>query len=176
MKSFVLTVMVILLGALPLYAQNSVRVGTAAPLFSSTDLEGSGVSLDDLKGSVVVLTFWSTKCEICRHEIPRLNQFVESYGREKVSFLALTMESEEKVLPYLRTNPFRFRILPNSFGVLLQYADRDRAGNIDMGFPSFFVVDKSGVVRLKASGYDKTGLIRDSIDRLVNGQPAAGGR
>lgn len=149
-------------------AQNSVKVGSFAPQFSAATLEGSQINLDDLKGSVVVVTFWSTRCEICRNEIPRLNRFTERYDRQKVSFLAFTMENEEKVTPYLRANPFKFQILPNSFGVLFQFADRDRAGYIDMGFPSFFVIDQQGVVQLKASGYDKTDLINSTINRLIS--------
>lgn len=168
MKQTAAFIFLILWSTCTLFAQNNVKVGSVAPQFSSAALDGSPVSLGDLKGSVVVVTFWSTKCEICRHEIPRLNRFIERYDQKKVSFLAFTMESEEKVTPYLLSNPFKFQILPNSFGVLYQYADRDRAGYIDMGFPTFFVIDQQGIVQLKASGYDKTDLINNAISRLIS--------
>jgi hypothetical protein len=36
-----------------------------------------------------------------------------------------------------------------------------------MGFPSFFVIDQSGVVQYRSSGYDKTGPLDSAIAKLV---------
>ena len=57
--------------------------------------------------------------------------------------------------------------MPNSFGVVLQYADRDKAGNLDMGFPSFFVIDQQGLVRYRSSGFDKTAPLDAAIGKLL---------
>ena len=87
-------------------------------------------NLDELRGNVVVMTFWSTKCEICRSEFPKLNRLIKSLDGKKVIFLSLTMENEAKIEPYLKKNPLDSHVLPNSFGILLQYADRTRDGNL----------------------------------------------
>ena len=160
---FILTVFLAISAA----AQTSVRVGAQAPVFSAISLDGTTYDLNELKGSVVVVTFWSTKCEICRSEIPMLNRFTERFDPKKVVFLALTMEHEEKIAGYLKSNPFKFNILPNSFGVVLQYADRSREGNVEMGFPSFFVIDQQGTVQFKTSGYDRTPSLDAAISRLI---------
>lgn len=149
------------------FAQQSIKIGSAAPAFSGTKLDGSPVELSELRGRVVVMTFWSTRCAICHHELPKLNAMTSRFDPSKVVFLALSMENEEKINGYIRNNPFKFQIVPNSFGTVLQYADRDRSGNLDMGFPSFFVIDQSGVVQYRSSGYDKTGPLDSAISKLL---------
>ncbi len=156
-----------LLLAVSAFSQFSVKVGTAAPAFAGASLDGSPFELNDLRGRVVVMTFWSTRCAICHHERPKLNAMAERYDSNKVIFLALSMENEEKISRYLRNNLFKFQIVPNSFGVVLKYADRDKADSLDMGFPSYFVIDQEGIVRHRSSGYDKTSPLDAAIGRLV---------
>ncbi|MEK7856186.1 MAG: hypothetical protein AAB288_08860, partial [Acidobacteriota bacterium] len=64
-------------------------------------------------------------------------------------------------------NPFEFNVLPNSFGVVLKYADMDRNGTINMGFPSYFLIDKRGSIALKSDGWDKTARIDSQISQLL---------
>lgn len=153
-------------------AQTSLKIGEAAPAFSAASMDGTNFDLDKLRGSVVVLTFWSTKCEICRHEFPKVDQVVQSYNGRNVIFLALTMENEEKVQTYLRKNTLASQILPNSFGVVLKYADRTRDGSLDMGFPSFFVIDQNGLVQYRSSGFNKTSALSSTIERLAGKRSA----
>lgn len=148
-------------------AQQSLKPGVAAPEFTAQSLDGKTYSLSQLQGKVVVMTFWSTRCAICHNELPKLNEVAKRYKDKEVVFLALTMENQAKVEPYLRKNPFNFNILPNSFGVFLKYADMDRSGNINMGFPSYFLISKSGSIALRSDGWDKTARIESQISQLL---------
>lgn len=154
--------------AFPAFSQTSLKAGMPAPVFTSQSIEGNFFDLETKRGSVVVLTFWATTCAICRNEIPRLNEFTSRYEGKDVLFLGLTMENESRVAPFLQKYPFKFTILPNSLGALLQYADRDRNGNLDMGFPAFFVIDQAGNLSHRSSGYDKTSGVGAAIDRLIS--------
>src|SRR5438045_3905179 len=100
--------------------------------FSAAAMDGQTVELDSLKGKVVLITFWSTKCPICESEIPKLNQLASNYKGKDVVFLGLTMDNPTKVESFLKMKPFNFNIIPSSFGVLLKYADRDSSGNMNM--------------------------------------------
>lgn len=148
-------------------AQQNLKPGAPAPVFSAQSLDGAPVNLDQYRGKVVMLTFWSTRCEICHVEIPKLNRVAEKHRGDNVVFLALTMENETKVLPYLKKNPFNFNIVPNSFGVVLKYANMDSSGNIDMGFPSYFLISKEGQIALKSNGWDKAETIDAQITKLL---------
>jgi peroxiredoxin len=148
-------------------AQQNLQPGVDAPDFAAQTLNGTQLNLSSLQGKVVVLTFWSTKCAICHSEIPRLNQMVERFRSRDVVFLALTTENEARLEPFLRKNPFRFDILPNSFGILLKYADMDRAGNINIGFPAHYLINRRGKIQLRTSGWDKAEKLEGQINRLL---------
>src|SRR6187399_2752326 len=111
------------------FAQTSLKVGSPAPAFVGNSMDGKSYDLNELRGSVVVLTFWSTRCEICSNEFPKVNQIVDKYSGKNVVFLALTTENDAKVESYTQKNRLSSIILPNSFGILLQYADRTQDGS-----------------------------------------------
>lgn len=139
----------------------------AAENFSAVTMSGETINLESLKGKVVVLTFWSTRCDICKSEIPKLNDLVKIYKGKDVVFLGLTTDNPAKVENFLKSKPFNFNILPNSFGILLKYADRDSAGNINMGFPAHFLLNQEGEIVLKTNGFDKTEVLNSLINRLL---------
>lgn len=167
MKNSVLALVLTSLFAVAAISQTGLQVGTSVPIFSASAMDGTQYDLNELRGSVVVLTFWSTKCYICQQEFPKMNQMVRSFDNKKVVFLSLTMENEEKVQSFLKSNQVAATVVPNSFGVLLQYADRNRRGYIDMGFPSYFVIDQQGVLQHHSSGWDKTGQLSLTINNLI---------
>jgi len=166
---FFSTFLLILVFAVCAFGQQSLREGNQAPEFSATAMNGQTYDLKQLQaeGKVVVVTFWSTKCPICHSEIPKMNQLAARYKGRNVVFLALTMENEAKVDTYLKSTPFSFTILPNSFGQVLQYADRDKSGNINIGFPAYFLVDQNGSIQMKASGWDKVEVLDAKIAGLL---------
>lgn len=150
------------------FSQQSIRTGAQAPEFSASSIDGKPLSLGQMRGKVVLVTFWSTRCQICNAEIPKLNRMAASYAGKDVVFLAVTTENSARVEPYLKKNPFNFTIVPDGFGMVLQYADKDRQGNLDMGFPAYYLIDQTGRVVVRGSGWDKTGMITSEIGRLLN--------
>ena len=143
------------------------KVGVTAQNFNGVSIKGDNVELDNLKGNVVVVTFWSTRCQICVSEMPKLNALVEKYKGKKVVFLGLTMNNDAMVNKFLKKKPFKFTILPNSFGVVLKYAARDSRGRLNMGFPAHFIVNQKGEVVLKTSGFKKSKKIDSTVGKLL---------
>ncbi len=150
--------------ALVAFGQKSKPV---AENFSATTMDGQTVELDTLKGKVVLITFWTTRCPICESEIPKLNRIATSYKDKDVVFLGLTTDNPTRVESFLKMKPFNFNIIPSSFGILLKYADRDQAGNLNMGYPAYFLVNQAGEIEMKTSGWDKTQNLDSQISRLL---------
>ena len=163
----ILFILLSLVLAVSASAQQALKPGDAAPNFVNQALDGQTYSLNQLQGKIVVLTFWSTRCAICHAEIPKLNQGVQHYKGQEVVFLGVTMDNEVKVDPFIRKNPFNFSILPNAFGIMLQYADKDRDGNINMGFPANFLIDRHGRVAARTSGWDSAQNVDAEVGKLL---------
>lgn len=150
------------------FAQSNKKAKPVAENFIAVSLSGQTVELNNLKGKVVLIAFWSTKCPICAAEIPKLNKLAAAYKDKDVVFLGLTPDNESKVKDYLKKKSFNFTLLPNSLGVLLKYADKDGDGNVSFGYPGYFLINQDGDIVLKANGYDKTETLDKEINRLLN--------
>ena len=48
------------------------RIGSVAPNFTATDLNGNAVSLAGSRGRPVILNFWATWCVPCKAEMPAI--------------------------------------------------------------------------------------------------------
>src|SRR5262245_39065534 len=58
-----------------------------APDFELTDAAGMPVSTADLRGKVVLLTFWNTDCATCDVEMSWFREFQQTYGERGLVFL-----------------------------------------------------------------------------------------
>jgi peroxiredoxin len=54
-------------------------VGTAAPDFALRSLSGPNLRLSEHRGDVVVLSFWSSRCNVCRAQLAALDALYATY-------------------------------------------------------------------------------------------------
>jgi peroxiredoxin len=145
---------------------------TSAENFSAADMNGQTVQLSLLRGKVVVLTFWTTRCAACHYDIPKLNKLTEEYKGQDVVFLAVTTDNAANVQKYLKKNRFSYNILPDRFDILLKYAKPDSTGKIDVTFPTHFLVNQSGEIEFRTSGFGKIKQLDNGINQLLSSRSA----
>ncbi|MDX6404032.1 MAG: hypothetical protein QOH70_1487 [Blastocatellia bacterium] len=143
-----------------------------APDFSVTTSEGEYISLDDLRGKVVLLDFWGTWCPPCVSSVPELRDLRKRYAKES-SFVMIGISSdgvEEKWRDFIVKNQM----------VWPQFLDRERKvqGAFEVTkFPTYIVIDHEGIVRYNASGSGPERMnslddaIRKQIKILAKTQP-----
>ena len=114
-----------------------------APDFTLTALDGTPVSLTDLRGKVVLLNFWATWCPPCKAEMPDLNALHEKYGAEQ-DFVVVGVnveEDAEAVKPFVEQHQLAFPIL----------LDRDSHVTTQLfgvrPLPTTFIIDREGFIR-----------------------------
>jgi thiol-disulfide isomerase/thioredoxin len=124
-----------------------------APDFSFTSSEGEYITLDDLKGKVVMLDFWGTWCPPCVASVPELRKLYTRYANNP-SFVLIGISSdfEEAVWrDFTDKNQMRWP----------QYRDRDRrimnVFNI-RAFPTYLIIDHEGILRFQSSGFGGANL------------------
>ena len=145
-----------------------------APDFSLKDLDGRTVTLESLRGKVVVLNFWTKTCGPCLEEMPELADLAKILrDRPDVAVVTITVdEGPDDVKPTLQTvlrDPPPFAVLfdPESTVVGSKYGTRL--------FPETWFIDKRGVIRTRFDGAREwtNPLVVDYIDSLRRGDYCA---
>jgi thiol-disulfide isomerase/thioredoxin len=112
------------------------------------------------KGKVVIINFWATWCTPCVAEMPSLQELYEDYGN-KVSFVLVTTDTKQKVLPFLEKHQFTLPI----YNQVSQAPDEFFTETI----PKTFLLDKNGKIVVKAGRADwNSKKIRKLLDRLIS--------
>jgi peroxiredoxin len=70
-------------------AGGMVAIGKPAPGFTGTTLDGHEITLSDLKGSIVAVSFWATWCVPCKTEMPELQTASQRYSAQHLKVLAV---------------------------------------------------------------------------------------
>jgi len=67
-----------------------------APGFSITTMDGQRISLDELKGKVVLLDFWATWCEPCREALPHIREITKKFEGQPLLVLSVNLDDDEQ--------------------------------------------------------------------------------
>ena len=128
-----------------------------APNFTLADLEGNWVSLDDMKGKVVLLNFWGTWCGPCRVEIPAFINLVEKYEKEGLEIVGVTLTSgpPENIQAFANKWGINYTLLTDIEGnetqfVIAKYGEA--IGQRINGIPTTFIIDREGIIQKKYVG------------------------
>lgn len=84
-----------LLGAPAVNAGNDLAVGKPAPAITLTTLDGRHMDTRDLRGKVVILTFWATWCEPCREELPLLSRYAQQHAKQGLVVLGFSLDTPD---------------------------------------------------------------------------------
>lgn len=129
-----------------------VKVGDMAPDFTVEMLDGERIRLSELRGRVVMLTFWDPECPMCRSEMDVAeSRIVERMKAAKVGYLPISRGYEREVISdFCASNGYDFPVgLDPDKSIYTLYATKF--------VPRSFLIDKSGVIR---SLYVEYGLER----------------
>ncbi|EIZ79983.1 putative thiol:disulfide interchange protein [Novosphingobium sp. Rr 2-17] len=146
-------------------AKNKPVVGELAPDFELTMVDGSKVTLSQLKGQVVVLNFWATWCVPCRAELPTLDAYYDAQKQHGLKVIAITTEGSVPVGQLKKL--FAAMRMPSARGIKGGY------GPIGGAVPTNFVIDRAGKLRYaKAGAFDLDDLNKLLVPLLQEPAPS----
>jgi cytochrome c-type biogenesis protein len=136
-----------------------VQVGKPAPSFTLTDIDGHRVSLSQLTGKPVLISFWATWCVPCRDELPLIRDEYLAHRAEGFSVVAIDFGDESASTIRKFWSSFDLKPAPfldpdgrvaTAYGVALN----------STGLPVSVLVARDGTV----SSYEPFPLTRDFLD------------
>ena len=115
--------------------------------FPGYDWDGkTAVSLDDMRGNIVVLNFWASWCVQCRDETALFEQAWQEYRGDGVVFLGIA---------YVDVEPNSIRYMKD-FGVTFPNAPDLRSAASDAyritGVPETYIIDRDGTIVFTKEG------------------------
>jgi cytochrome c biogenesis protein CcmG, thiol:disulfide interchange protein DsbE len=147
--------------ATPASARNP-KVGEPAPPLELILVDGTKVTLAELKGQVVILNFWATWCGPCKEELPLLDRYYKIQQKHGLRAFAITTEGS---LPLSG--------LKKLFAAMTMPSVRRLKGNYsDMrGVPTNYVIDRAGIVRYARTGAFSLDTLNAEIVPLLREAP-----
>src|SRR2546426_7584371 len=139
-----------------------VQVGKPAPAFALTDIDGHQVSLAQLKGRPVLISFWATWCVPCRDELPLIRDEYLAHRAEGFTVVAINFGDESSDTVRKFWNSYNLQPAPfldpdgnvaSTYGVALN----------NTGLPVSVLVARDGII----SSYEPFPLTKDFLDAAL---------
>jgi cytochrome c biogenesis protein CcmG/thiol:disulfide interchange protein DsbE len=146
---------------------DSPLIGRPAPEFDLRTLDGDGqVSLEGLRGEIVVVNFFASWCLECRNEHSDLVATADSFADDGVTFVQIAyQEDPEQSLAYLAEAG-----TSDATAYLADPASRAAIAYGVFGIPETFFIDPEGVVVGKIIGEADALILGATIDAIKRGE------
>jgi len=132
-----------------------------APDFTLISLDGTKVTLSDLKGQVALINIWATWCPPCRAEMPTIETSYQQYRDQGFTVLAVNLQEDPRtVAAFMREYKLTF---PALFDLDGQVSRTYQA----ISLPSSFFVDRKGVIRAVYRGPMPRSVIAGTVEQLL---------
>jgi len=139
--------------------------GSVAPAFALPRIDGKpgAVSLDQLKGQVVLLDFWATWCPPCRQMLPTLHELAETYGPKGVAIVGVNADGDQStrqdVVDFLTEHP-------PSYPVVYDDGRASSAFRVRV-LPTFALLDREGRLVWQTSGLTAKSTFARALDEAL---------
>ena len=112
----------------------------SAPAITFTTIEGKKISMESLKGKVVLVNFWATDCPGCIKEMPQLMSTYNQYSKKGFEIIAVAMpyDPPAQVLNYATQKALPFPVMHDGLAEVTQ-----KFGGVNLT-PTAFIYDTQG--------------------------------
>lgn len=178
-----LLIIISAIGIMPVSSENSgsmsyqnTRSNTNHPSDDAPDLSNKygkwintdkELSMEDLKGKVVLIEFWTFGCYNCTNTLPYLNKWYEKYKSDEFEMIGIhcpefdNERNYDNVKASVEKLGIEYPVLTdNEFSVWKKYDVH--------AWPTIFLIDKEGVIRYKKVGEGKYDKTEQTINELLS--------
>lgn len=137
------------------------------PLILSETIQGPSakeIKWDKLKGKVVVLEFWNTRCGPCVQAIPHWNELINQFSNKSVVFISVTDDNPTSLKNFLKFKPMK------GWMAIDGPLTASRTAFEVHGIPHTVLVDKVGKI---AAITHPALLMAKHLDELLSDKPSS---
>lgn len=137
-----------------------------APVLTVTTLTGESITLQQLQGRPVLVTFWATTCPGCVKEMPHLVELYNKLAPQGLEIIALAMayDPEKQVREMVRLKQLPYKVALDSDGSAAK-----AFGEVKLT-PTTFLINPNGrIVQQKLGEMDMQALHNRILGMLQKG-------
>lgn len=137
--------------------------------FLVTTLDGSELRLSDLRGSIVMVDFWSSWCPPCRAEAPVLVEAYERWSKLGVEFVGISIwDDEDEVRDFVMRHGIAYpNAIDDDGGIAVEFGVK--------GIPEKFFVNAEGEIVRKVNGPNTSQSLDEVLTEMSDAAIGIGG-
>lgn len=146
-------------------ATTRAKEGTLAPDFTVEMIDGSRITLADLRGKVVLVNFWATWCPPCREELKYVQaDIIDRFKGKDFVFIPISRgETRRAVEDFRKRTGYEFPMgLDPDQSIFGKFASNY--------IPRNFLIDRKGRIVLATVGFEKAEFVQlvKTIETTIN--------
>ncbi|MES2006647.1 MAG: TlpA disulfide reductase family protein [Patescibacteria group bacterium] len=143
--------------------EKSERVGARAPYFDLPNLSGDHVTLAALADRPLVILFWATWSEQSTDALHILDEYIAEHQKDAalVSFITINSQEEKSLVSsFMRRGGYQTPVVLDALGKV--------SGEYEVkSLPTFYFVDRTGVVRAEYAGVLSKSMLGDKVEQAL---------
>ena len=136
-------------------------MGFAAPPLAGRDIDGRPHTLEELRGKVVLLSFWAIDCPWSEQVRPALDSLATRMGDSRFAWVAMARDEDQaRVRTHLASHPMRAVVLVRDSTSWAEF-------NPTTTTPLFYLINRAGKVRAVDAGASAMRVIAQAVREEV---------
>ena len=147
----------------PAGTASSTAVPAELPAITLIDIKGNKIALQNLRGKVLVVNFWSTSCAPCLKEMPLWAQTRQEFGPRglEVIAVAMQMDAPNYVIEFAQSRQLPFPVALDITG------EASRAFGGVQAIPTSFLISRDGHIARKFIGMPSRADLQSALRQLL---------
>jgi TonB family protein len=139
-------------------------MGADAIDFALNDLDGNKIELQKLRGKVVLLYFWDSRCNRCVAVLPDIKRLHQDFKDKGLVTLGVDGENAQDAREFVKNKGYSFATLIDE--------GREVSRKYEVSeMPNFIIINREGKIKWRMSGYGPGPVrkLRDVVEMILNG-------